>query len=95
VVGIVEVSVMEGDSVTLNINYTVQKDEELNWKVKPKDENKYKSINDERFKESKTGSLTITNINVKDCGLYQLESSSSTSSDIKYKAIFNVTVHGE
>ncbi|ROL42724.1 Thioredoxin-like protein 4B [Anabarilius grahami] len=93
-VGIVEVSVMEGDSVTLNINdIEVQKDEELSWKVKPKDENVFKSINDERFKKGKTGSLTITNINIKDGGLYRLESSSSTSIDIKYKARFNVAVH--
>ncbi|XP_048054133.1 uncharacterized protein LOC125272962 [Megalobrama amblycephala] len=95
-VGSVQVSVMEGDSVTLNINDNeVQKDEELNWKVKPKDENVYKSINDERFKTGETGSLTITNINIKDSGLYRLESSSITSSDIKYKTRFNVAVHVE
>ncbi|XP_067260506.1 uncharacterized protein [Chanodichthys erythropterus] len=87
---VVEVSVMEGDSITLNINDTeVQKDEELNWKVKPKDENVFKSIKDGRFKTSETGSLTITNINIKDSGLYQLES----SSDIRYKARFNIAVH--
>ncbi|XP_048054300.1 carcinoembryonic antigen-related cell adhesion molecule 1-like isoform X2 [Megalobrama amblycephala] len=88
---IVQVSVMEGDSVTLNINDTKQKDEELNWEVS-KDENVYKSIKDERFKTGETGSLTITNINIKDSGLYRLEISSSTS--IKYKAGFNVAVHG-
>ncbi|XP_048054299.1 uncharacterized protein LOC125273075 isoform X1 [Megalobrama amblycephala] len=87
---IVQVSVMEGDSVTLNINDTKQKDEELNWEVS-KDENVYKSIKDERFKTGETGSLTITNINIKDSGLYRLEISSSTS--IKYKAGFNVAVH--
>ncbi|XP_048054301.1 uncharacterized protein LOC125273076 [Megalobrama amblycephala] len=94
---VVEVSVMEGDSVTLNINDNeVQRDEELNWKVKPKDENVFKSINDERFKTGETGSLTITNINIKDSGLYRLEiSSSSTSSDIRYKTRFNVAVHVE
>ncbi len=52
---------------------------------------------DERFRnklklENQTGSLTITDINTTDSGVYELKIIRSTSSSEK---IFNVTVNGE
>ncbi|XP_057181509.1 SLAM family member 5-like isoform X2 [Triplophysa rosa] len=98
-------SVMEGDSVTLNTHLThIQTEDLILWHFGPQGipiaKIIQKSINmpmgsnifGDRLKlESQTGSLTITNITITDSGLYKLQ----IISDIKgtsYKR-FNVSVY--
>ncbi len=101
------ISVMEGDSVTLNTDGTdPQTDDHIVWSFRFNSSETriaaiYKQIisydnNTERFRDrlhidEQTGSLTITNINKLHSGLYKLQIISSV---IKYKS-FNIAVHGE
>ncbi len=100
-------SVLEGDSVTLQINVTeIQTDDEIEWKFGTNRSLIAKMYGvtstifngpDERFKnrlklDHQTGSLTITDTRTTDSGLYEVEISRSSSED---KHRFNVTVHGE
>ncbi|KAK7136781.1 hypothetical protein R3I93_016977 [Phoxinus phoxinus] len=96
------VSVMEGDSVTLNTDITeVQRDDLILWMFGPEEtriaeiyNQIIKYFNIEIFSErlqmdSKNGSLTIRNIRTEHTGLYKLIISSRGTS---YKR-FNVTVY--
>uniref|UniRef100_A0A8C1Q091 Immunoglobulin domain-containing protein n=1 Tax=Cyprinus carpio TaxID=7962 RepID=A0A8C1Q091_CYPCA len=100
------VSVMEGDSVTLQINVTeIQTDDDIMWtfgasrSLIAKISGETSDIGDGpggRFRgrlkvDSKTGSLTITTTRTTDSGLYEFEISRSSSED---KHRFNVTVYG-
>ncbi|XP_067253098.1 uncharacterized protein [Chanodichthys erythropterus] len=86
---IVEISVMKGDSVTLNSDLTEMKDDdEIQWKFEytliakiNKRDDRF-TVNDDvldgRFRDrlklnKQTGSLTITNITTEHAGHYQLE----------------------
>uniref|UniRef100_A0A8C1LDP0 Ig-like domain-containing protein n=1 Tax=Cyprinus carpio TaxID=7962 RepID=A0A8C1LDP0_CYPCA len=94
------VSVMEGDSVTLNTDFTeIQRDDLIMWtfelvliaKINGKDNKR--EFYDERFRDrlklDQTGTLTIMNINTTDSGLYKVTSSRrETPLDT-----FNITVY--
>ncbi|XDV23926.1 hypothetical protein PO909_028269 [Leuciscus waleckii] len=99
------VSVMEGDSVTLNSSLTeIQRDEEIMWTFRTNGPliAKTDGVNntipddlDERFRDrlkldKKTGSLTIMNIRTEDAGVYEVEISRSGPSST-YR--FTVTVY--
>ncbi|XP_026104127.1 SLAM family member 9-like [Carassius auratus] len=100
------ISVMEGDSVTLNTDVTeIQRDDLILWTfILPNSENRiaeiYKQIvsvydNNERFRDrlkidEQTGSLTVTNINKLHSGLYKLQ---IMNGDVKHKS-FNLAVYG-
>ncbi|XP_077081818.1 uncharacterized protein LOC143735497 [Siphateles boraxobius] len=96
------VSVMEGDSVTLNPDLTdIQRDEEIQWRfgnirIARVIMNITRYDNDERFRDrlklDQTGSLTISDIRNTDSGLYQLSTIIRNKEFIKR---FNVTVDGE
>ncbi|XP_057181308.1 T-lymphocyte surface antigen Ly-9-like [Triplophysa rosa] len=98
-------SVMEGDSVTLHTHLTdIQRDDHILWmfefhntliaeiykqNVIMHDSNE---IFGGRLKlDSQTGSLSITNIRLRDSGLYQLQISSNRGTSHKR---FSVTVYG-
>ncbi|KAK7126544.1 hypothetical protein R3I94_017891 [Phoxinus phoxinus] len=94
------VSVMEGDSVTLNTDVTeTQKYLMVQWtfgSTRIAEVNRLtqtSSTYDERFRDrlnlDQTGSLTITNTRTSDSGLYQL---TIVSGETKYNS-FNVTVN--
>ncbi|XDV23217.1 hypothetical protein PO909_027896, partial [Leuciscus waleckii] len=99
------VSVTEGDSVTLNSDVQVQKDDQLLWTFGPqntriaeiirRDQINYIFVsNDGRFRDklqmdNHTGSLTIRNIRSEHTGLYELTVISSR----KTQKRFNVTVY--
>ncbi|KAK7126481.1 hypothetical protein R3I94_017836 [Phoxinus phoxinus] len=100
------VSVMEGDSISLNSGLTeIQEDEEIIWTFGSKGSliaktdgvrNTIPDDLDERFRDrlkldKKTGSLTIMNITTEDAGVYEVEISGSGPSSI-YR--FKVTVYG-
>ncbi|XDV24175.1 hypothetical protein PO909_028424 [Leuciscus waleckii] len=100
------VSVMEGDSVTLNSSLTeIQRDEEIFWRfgtngplIAKTDgvKNTIPDVLDGRFRDrlkldNKTGSLTIMNIRTEHAGVYEVEISGS-SSETKHR--FTVTVYG-
>jgi len=101
------VSVMEGDPVTLNIDFTeLERDEIIMLKYGPKDvlvaelkreENQiiHDSVS-ERFRDrlkldEKTGSMTITNTRTTDSGLYKV----TTLNNQNQLNMFNITVYGE
>uniref|UniRef100_A0A8C1VVA6 Ig-like domain-containing protein n=1 Tax=Cyprinus carpio TaxID=7962 RepID=A0A8C1VVA6_CYPCA len=100
--GVKTVSVLEGDSVTLNTDVEVQTGDQLLWTFGPqsmqiaeiikRDQLHFVFVsNDGRFRErlqmdNQTGSLTIRNIRSEHSGLYQLQISSS-------KRRFNVTLY--
>ncbi len=94
------VSVMEGDSVTLNTNVTeLHKHDDVNWYYGPNRVAKIFStfdVPDGRFRNrlklnNQTGSLTITNITTQHAGLYKL-----VSDGTKYSSrTFSVSVYGE
>ncbi len=101
-----EVTVMEGDSVTLNPGVTeVQNYHLIQWKFGEtqiakisnlsKSSTIYNTDDDktlrDRVKLDQTGSLTITNTRTTDSGLYKL---TLTSDETRYKS-FRVTVSGE
>ncbi|KAI2650659.1 SLAM family member 9 [Labeo rohita] len=101
------VSVMEGDSVTLNTDVTeIYEGDDILWKygaetsiiakIKKRRKSSPHEIHDGRFRDrlkldSKTGSLTITNITAEHAGLYQLEISGANL----ISKTFNVSVYGE
>jgi len=99
------VSVMEGDSVTLEIDVnTVKTDDQIKWifghiliallresgKI-----NVYDNVLDGRFRgrlqADQTGSLTITDTRTTDSGLYKLQIISAQT----HLNTFNLTVYGE
>ncbi len=97
-------SVMEGDSVTLEID--VNTDNEIQWRFGHiliallNRENGLRTVNDEalggRFRDrlelDKTGSLTITDTRTTDSGLYEVKITSRTQTHLN---TFNLTVYGE
>ncbi|XP_058617377.1 uncharacterized protein LOC131530890 isoform X6 [Onychostoma macrolepis] len=100
------VSVMEGDSATLQIHVTeMQTDDEIRWRFGT-NRNLIAKMNgvtntildgpDGRFRDrlklNQTGSLTITNTTTTDSGLYEVEISSSSSED-KYRFHVTIFVH--
>ncbi|XDV23371.1 hypothetical protein PO909_027966 [Leuciscus waleckii] len=95
------VSVMEGDSVTLNPDPTdLQGDEEIIWKfgdeIIAKETNGIIYSDDVKFRDrlkldKQTGSLTITNIRTEHVGHYSVDIRKSTGTKLK---TFQVTVHG-
>uniref|UniRef100_A0A672M0E5 Zmp:0000000652 n=1 Tax=Sinocyclocheilus grahami TaxID=75366 RepID=A0A672M0E5_SINGR len=102
----VTVSVMEGDSVTLNADLTaVQKYLLIQWmfgSTRIAEADRLTQTNstyagpDERFRDRlkldhQTGSLTITNIRTTDSGLYKVTVISNETSYMR----FNLTVYGE
>ncbi len=101
----VSVSVMEGDSVTLNTDVKINQQEKIHWyfnDIRIAYINGYLSdiCTDvqckERFRDrlkldNQTGSLTIMNITNTDSGEYKLLIIKGSDSE----TIFNVTVHGE
>ncbi|KAL1252147.1 hypothetical protein QQF64_019943, partial [Cirrhinus molitorella] len=98
------VSVMEGDSVTLQINVTKMQTDDVKWtfgtngpRIAKIDEKTSKVFDgpDGKFRnrlklDNQTGSLTIMNTRKTDSGLYEVEISSSSS---ETKHSFNVTVY--
>jgi len=96
------VSVMEGDSVTLNTDVTeIQSKDQILWMFGPQEnriaEIHKQSISVNNNKETlqidrQTGSLTIRNIRAEQSGLYKLQIFSNRG--VSYKR-FNVTVYGE
>ncbi len=97
-----EVSVMEGDSVTLHTDVDTNQQDRMTWyfkniRIAQINGNKSKICTDEecpqRFRDRLTlrdGSLVITNINTTDAGVYQLQIPSRN-----IEKTFSVTVHGE
>ncbi|XP_048035740.1 SLAM family member 9-like [Megalobrama amblycephala] len=98
------VSVMEGDSVTLQTNTEIQTGDEITWTFGTNRSRLAETDGvtitifdhlDERFRDRlkldiKTGSLTITNIRTEHAGVYEVHIS-RRSSETKYR--FNVTVY--
>ncbi|XDV24003.1 hypothetical protein PO909_028317 [Leuciscus waleckii] len=101
----VEVSVMEGDSVTLNTGVQTNQQEKIRWyfngiRIAQINRDQSKICTDvqcnERFRDRlkldhQTGSLTIMNTRNTDSGEYKLRIISSSSDSEK---IFSVSVHG-
>ncbi len=80
------VSVMEGDSVTLKSGFTnVQTGDDIVWRFNGKRIDKFV---DRLQRDSQTGDLKISNIRTKDSGLYKVKISSPTGSS---EMEFNVT----
>ncbi|XP_077081782.1 uncharacterized protein LOC143735476 isoform X2 [Siphateles boraxobius] len=102
------VSVMVGDSLTLNSDFTETKGDELQWKIEgesnilaqiDREVNTFSvpGNNEERFRDRlkldhHIGSLTITNIRTTDSGVYELKIKDSMNEN-KYR--FIVTVRDE
>ncbi len=97
------VSVMEGDSVTLNTDLTqIQKINLIEWKfgnqvIAQIDENDisypiHTEIFRDRLQLDQTGYLTIKNMKTKHSGLYELQISHGAGNAERR---FNVTVYGE
>ncbi|XDV23221.1 hypothetical protein PO909_027899, partial [Leuciscus waleckii] len=100
------VSVTEGDSVSLNTDVQVQRDDLILWTFGPqntqiaeiirRDQINYIFVsNDGRFRDklqmdNQTGSLTIRNIRTEHTGLYKLQIITSRGTSFKR---FNVTVY--
>jgi len=101
------VSVMKGDSVSLNSGLTeIQNGDEIMWTFGPNRsliartdgvKNTISDVPDGRFRhrlklDNKTGSLTIMNITNNHTGVYEVKISNSRSSSTHR---FTVTVYGE
>ncbi len=97
------VSVMEGDSVSLNTDVEVQRDDHILWMFGAQKtriaeihiQQTYDSIGvfrDRLQMDSQTGSLTIRNIRTEHSGLYKLQIISNRGTSYKR---FNVTVYGK
>ncbi|XP_051763474.1 SLAM family member 5-like [Ctenopharyngodon idella] len=97
------VSVTEGDSVTLNTDIKVQKDDLILWNFGLREariaeiykqttdiQNSYETFGDRLQMDSQTGSLTIRNIRTDHSGLYKLQI--GRSKETSYRR-FNVTVY--
>ncbi|XP_026103091.1 SLAM family member 9-like, partial [Carassius auratus] len=100
------VSVTEGDSVSLNTDVKVQRDDQILWTFGPKETRIAEIIkrdqinfifvsNDGRFRDklqmdNQTGSLTIRNIRSEHTGLYKLQIISNKETSNKR---FNVSVY--
>ncbi|CAM4658881.1 unnamed protein product [Leuciscus chuanchicus] len=97
------VSVTEGDSVTLNTDVKVQRDDQILWMFGPQETRiaelykqnidmfgSNKIFGDRLQMDSQTGSLTIRNINKTHSGLYKLQIRSDRRNSDK---IINVTVY--
>ncbi len=100
------VSVMEGDSVSLNSDVTeIHEDEDILWKYgaekiaeisKAAEIFSISDVSDERFRDrlkldNQTGSLTITNITTQHAGVYELLISGAQ----RLLKTFSVSVYGE
>ncbi|XP_016116513.1 uncharacterized protein [Sinocyclocheilus grahami] len=98
------VSVMEGDSVTLNTEYQIHEDDDIVWqfgvnksliaKNKKKQIFNISDVLDGRFRDrlkldKQTGSLTITNITTQHAGLYEVKISGA----ILTSKTFSVSVY--
>ncbi len=103
--GVKSVSVMEGDSVTLNTDVKVQRDDQILWMFGPQEtriaeihrQNIYIDATNTTFEkrlqmDNQTGSLTIRNIRTEHSGLYKLLIISIRGTSYKR---FSVTVYGE
>ncbi|KAA0711980.1 hypothetical protein E1301_Tti023348 [Triplophysa tibetana] len=102
------VSVMEGDSVTLHTDLThIQTPDEILWMFEPQgtgiaeihkqSNSSYIYDDDASFKgklqlDDQTGSLTITNIRIKNSGLYKLTVRNNKK---RFYKKFNVTIYGK
>jgi len=93
------VSVTEGESVSLNTDTEIQKDELILWRTGHNNSliAKIKGNILERFRDrltldEKTGSLTILNTRTTDSGLYKVTSSTRSETPLN---IFNLTIYGE
>ncbi len=102
------VSVLEGDSVTLNTDVKVLRDDQILWTFGPQNTRIAEIIkreqihfifvsNDGRFRDilqlnNQTGSLTFRNIRSEHTGLYKLTVIISGKTSLKS---FSVTVYGE
>ncbi|XP_056096881.1 SLAM family member 5-like, partial [Rhinichthys klamathensis goyatoka] len=97
------VSVTEGDSVSLNTDVQVQRDDQILWmfgrndtriaEIHRQNISYYDQI--EKFKhrlqmDNETGSLTIRNISKAHAGLYKLEIIGSSGSNMKH---FNISIY--
>ncbi|KAF4097483.1 hypothetical protein G5714_021491 [Onychostoma macrolepis] len=98
------VSVMEGDSVTLNTDVTLLRDDQILWMFGPKETriaeiykqnidmyDSNETFGDRLQMDSQTGSLTIRNIRTEHTGLYKLQIFSNRGNSYKR---FSVTVYG-
>uniref|UniRef100_A0A672KU99 Ig-like domain-containing protein n=1 Tax=Sinocyclocheilus grahami TaxID=75366 RepID=A0A672KU99_SINGR len=97
------VSVLEGDSVTLNTDVKMQRDDQMLWMFGPQErriaeihrQNIYIDATDTIFEkrlqmDNQTGSLTIRNIRTEHTGLYKLQIINNRGTSNKR---FNVTVY--
>uniref|UniRef100_A0A9J8ALG7 Ig-like domain-containing protein n=1 Tax=Cyprinus carpio carpio TaxID=630221 RepID=A0A9J8ALG7_CYPCA len=97
------VSVLEGDSVSLNTDVKVQRDDQILWMFGPQDtriaeihrQNIYIdapiTIFEKKLQmDSRTGSLTIRDIRTEHSGLYKLQIISSTGTEEKK---FNISIY--
>ncbi len=103
--GVKTVSVMEGESVTLNTDVEIQTEDHILWTFGPQSiqiaelikRDHFIFVSDDRIfrdklhMDNQTGSLTIRNIRCEHSGLYQLQISSSKVLLMR----FNVTLYGE
>ncbi len=92
----VSVSVMEGDSVTLNTGVKTNQQEKIEWYFNRNRIAYISNEGNERFRDRlevihQTGSLTIMNTRTTDSGVYKLVIIKGSDSE----KIFNVTVIGE
>ncbi|XP_052446779.1 SLAM family member 9-like [Carassius gibelio] len=98
------VSVLEGDSVFLNTDVKVQRDDQILWMFGPQNtriadihrQNIYIDATNTIFEnrlqmDNQTGSLTVRNIRSEHSGLYKLQIISSRGTEEK---LFNISIYG-